>query len=80
MVERYVLECRCGKEKEVIKIIKGIVDGYGMLDLVSEIFEDSLISGYIYIDMVFNSNLINIIEKISCVKTFIRFGNVIVSM
>lgn len=75
----YVLEVRSGSERKVKEIIKGLVKGKGLENLIGEIKENE-IRGYVYIEMTLNNELVYAIEGISNCNGFVRCDGVIVKM
>ena len=78
--EWYVLKVRVGREKEVIRIIKGMIKGGEMFNLVGDMISDNLVKGYVYIEMVKCEKLINRIEKIESSRGFVKFNGSIEEM
>jgi transcription antitermination factor NusG len=76
----FVLNVKGGKEKEVIKVIKGLVKGYEVVDLLGEVVEERIVKGIVYIEMIENEILLKRIEKIVSSRGFIKNNGVIEKM
>jgi transcription antitermination factor NusG len=75
MVEKrfYCLKCRRGSEKQVIKAIERKISRLGMENLVGRIIKDKFATGYIYVEFLNCSKVVDMFRDIMKCYGFMNF-------